>query len=83
VAAERATCRGAQSSTACKTARAQTRALLASLRAQVRTAALAYHTAVDTARKTFWATIHALPRAATLAADQTVGPLPVTILPAT
>lgn len=82
VAARRAACRHAGGSVACATARAQTRTVLAGLRAQVRTAALTYHAAVDTARKTFWATIHALPHGASVLADQTVGPLPVTILPA-
>ncbi len=82
VTALRATCRGAHGSPACKTARAQTKTLIASLRAQVRTAAQTYHTSVDAARKAFWATIHALPHGASVLADQTVGPLPLTILPA-
>ncbi|MGI8802026.1 MAG: hypothetical protein ACR2KV_07610 [Solirubrobacteraceae bacterium] len=80
----RATCKAARAAhnhAACKTARATTKTLLAQIRAQVRAAAVAYHAAVDAARKTFWATVRALPKASTLAADKTVGPGPVTTLP--
>ncbi len=63
VKALRETCRQAHATNndaACRQARQDTRAKLKGLRAQVRDAAKAYHTAVDAARKTFWTTIKTL-----------------------
>jgi hypothetical protein len=84
IVALRATCKAARAAhdpAACKAARASTRAQLTLLRAQVHAAAVAYHAAVDAARKTFWTTVRALRGASTLTPDKTVGPAPVTPLP--
>jgi inorganic triphosphatase YgiF len=84
IATLRATCKAARAAhnpAACQTARTQTRALLRSLRAQVHAAAVAYHAAVDAARKTFWTTVRALRGGSTLTPDVTVGPSPLTLLP--
>ena len=80
----RATCMQAHADknpAACKAARQSTRTTLQGLRTQVRTLAKAYHVSVDTARKTFWATIRALKGGATIAPDTTTGPAPTTTLP--
>jgi len=84
IKALRATCKQARidhNQAACKTARQSTRTTIQGLRAQVRTLATAYHTAVDTARKTFWATIRALKGGTTITPDTTTGPAPTTSLP--
>jgi hypothetical protein len=82
VAARRAACHTTpHDAAACKAARVQARAQLRSLRAQIRSAGRAYHATVEAARKTFWSTIHALRGGATLPADRTVGPGPVTAVP--
>ncbi len=84
IKALRATCRQARADNnpaACQAARQSTRTTLQGLRTQVRTLAAAYHTAVDTARKTFWATIRALRGASNISPDKTTGPAPTTTLP--
>lgn len=82
VAARRAACHATpRNAAACQAARTQARAQLASLRAQIRSAARAYHATVDAARKTFWASVKALRGGASIRADRTVGPGPVTTLP--
>lgn len=80
----RTTCRQARASgdrATCRQARRETRTALRTLRGQVKTAARAYHVAVDAARKTFWSTIRSLPGGSRVASDTTVGPAPSTPLP--
>ncbi len=84
IKALRATCKQAHADhnpAACKTARQSTRTTLQGLRTQVRTLARTYHASVDTARKTFWATIRTLKGGATLTPDTKTGPAPTTSLP--
>ena len=69
VRAARQTAEQTQSWTAYRAAVAEARTTLKGLRSQERAARQAYVAAVRTARQTFWTTIHALPGARTLPAD--------------
>ncbi|HVP02485.1 MAG TPA: hypothetical protein VMT10_07950 [Solirubrobacteraceae bacterium] len=66
----------------CKAARQSTRTTLQGLWQQLKTLNQTYHTAVDTARKTFWATIKSLRGSSKVTPDTTTGPAPTTTLPA-
>jgi hypothetical protein len=80
----RATCQQARTDGTpgvCKTARQETRAKLKSLKGQIKEAAKAYHTAVQAARKTFWATIKSLRGGSSIEPDKTTPPAPTVALP--
>jgi hypothetical protein len=84
IKALRATCQQARANhdpATCKAARLSTRTTIQGLRGQVKQLATAYHTSVQTARKTFWDTIRALRGGSTVTPDPSVGPAPTVKLP--
>ena len=73
IAAARSTCLTAKQThdrAACRAAIKQARLQLRALRLQVRGANVAYHAAVEAARKSFWSSIHALRGGSQVKGDQ-------------
>ena len=68
---------------ACRTARQQARATLRNLATQAKGVTAAYHASVQSARKTFWASIHSLRGGASITPDATVGAGPSSGIPTT
>lgn len=80
----RATCETARANhdlATCRAAHERTRETIKSLRTQAREAMLAYHDAIQAARKAFWSTIRELRGGSAVEADRTAGPDPTVTLP--
>ncbi len=67
----------------CKATRKDDRAQIRTIRGQIRSAGTTYRTSIQTARKTFWAAIHALKGGATVTADTGTPLVPTIALPVT
>jgi hypothetical protein len=82
--AARQTClqaRQTQTKGVCLPAVQAARTTILGLRAQVKTAAQTYHASIETARRAFWTTIHALKGGATVQTDPSTPPAPVVSMP--